>query len=290
MSTFPTPPPAFQEYGIDTPEQVELRFPLAGLGSRFLAVMLDSVIQTAVTVVIVIIAILVFSAVGDRALNSMSTTASKWFVALLILSYFLLLWGYYALFEAFRNGQTPGKRVLKIRVIKDSGRQITFFEALARNLLRVIDALPSAYLIGVIAILCTRQNQRLGDLVASTLVVHEPTDDYSGYLGVPTSRTFTSSLYETPAAPAPVASGIPADRMALLTGDDLHLIDSFLARAIALPIETRAALGSRLLDTLCAKMAVPVPMDVPPERTLEAIAYTLRAHGNVYSAGQQFGR
>ena len=289
MSTFPTPPPAFQEYGVDTPEQVELRFPLAGLGSRFLAVMLDSLIQGAITIVIILIAVLVFSAIGERA-NRMSDTAAKWFGALLILSYFLLLWGYYALFEAFRNGQTPGKRVMKIRVIKDSGRQITFFEALARNLLRVVDALPSAYLVGVISILCTKQNKRLGDLVASTIVVHEPAEDFSGYVGLPASRSFTSSMYEAPAAAAPMTSGFGADRIAQLTADDLHLIDSFLARAISLPMDTRATLGSRLLDTLCAKMAVPVPMDVPPERTLEAIAYALRSQGNVYSAGQHFGR
>ena len=201
----------------------------------------------------------------------MSDTASKWFVALLILFYFVLIWGYYALFEAFRNGQTPGKRVLKIRVIKDNGRQITFFESLARNLLRVIDALPSAYLTGVISILVTKQNKRLGDLVAGTIVVHERTDDFNGYLGIPASRTFTSALYETPAAPSPAATALPADRIARLSADDLHLIDSFLARAIALPMDTRATLGSRLLDALCAKMAVPVPTDVPPERTLESL-------------------
>ena len=83
-------------------------------------------------------------------LLALSDTGAKWFVAGVVLFYFLLYWGYYSLFEAFWNGQTPGKRLLKIRVIKDSGRQITLFEALARNLLRVIDMLPSFYLVGVI--------------------------------------------------------------------------------------------------------------------------------------------
>ncbi|WP_244501975.1 RDD family protein [Terriglobus roseus] len=274
------PSEVVEEHGIETPEQVELRFPLAGLGSRFLAGALDLLIQFAANLVLVLILVLAFSAgMKAGALDHMSSTAAKWFTAGVILFYFVLYWGYFSLFEAFRNGQTPGKRALKIRVIKDSGRQITFFEALARNLLRVVDAVPGMYLVGVISILCTRQNKRLGDLVADTIVVHERTDEFGGYIGLPVSRTFPSNLYGTPAAPAPVAIGIAADRLTLLSADDLHVTDSFLARAPALPMERRAMLGSRLLDALCVKMGVPVPTDVPPERTLEAISYALRSHG-----------
>lgn len=281
MSTFSQPPASFDDHAIETPEQVALYFPLAGLGSRFLAAALDTVIQTAVVVGLILVAAVVFAAVGTKALDTMSSTAAKWFLALMILGYFLLYWGYYALFEAFRNGQTPGKSVMKIRVIKDSGRQITFFEALARNLVRVVDYMPTAYLVGVISILATKQNKRLGDLVAGTLVVHERADEFGAYASTPVSRSFTASMYETPLAPAPELAGIASDRVARLTHNDLHLIESFLARAIALPMETRAQLGSRLLDTLCMKMDVPVPTDVPPERTLEAIAYTLRSLGRL---------
>ncbi|AFL87330.1 putative membrane protein/domain protein [Terriglobus roseus DSM 18391] len=276
-SEFSVPSESVEEHGIETPEQVELRFPLAGLGSRFLANALDLVILLMVNFVFVIVVLVVLGAVSKTgALNHMSSTATKWFVAFVILFYFVQYWGYFALFEAFRNGQTPGKSALKIRVIKDSGRQITFFEALARNLLRVVDYFPGMYLVGVISILATKQNKRLGDLVADTIVVHERAEEFTGYLALPVSRTFTSSLYAAPVVPAPVASGIAADRMARLSADDLHVIDSFLARALALPTERRAMLGSRLLDGLCAKMGVPVPIEVPPERTLEAISYALR--------------
>ena len=98
---------------------------------------------------------------------------------LLIFFNFCIVWGYFALFEAYWHGQTPGKRAMKVRVIKDSGRQITLFEALARNLMRVIDYLPSLYLVGVITMLCNKRNQRLGDLVAGTIVVHERLDEPS---------------------------------------------------------------------------------------------------------------
>ena len=268
------------EHGIDTPEQVELHFPLAGLGSRFLALLVDSAIQFAANIVLVIVIVLVFSAgMKAGAMNHMSDTAGKWFVAGIILFYFLLFWGYFSLFEAFRNGQTPGKRALKIRVIKGSGRQITFFEALARNLVRVVDSMPGMYLVGVVSILLTKENKRLGDLVADTIVIHERVDEFGGYVAVPASRSFTSGLYPTPAAPSPELSGIPADRVALLGADDLHLIDSYLARAISLPIETRGVLASRLLDALCGRMGVAVPTAISPERTLEALAFTLRSQG-----------
>src|SRR5207244_5065892 len=108
-----------------------------------------------------------------------------------------------------------GKRLLKSRVIKDSGRQITLFEALARNLLRVIDMLPSFYLIGVITMLCNREQKRLGDLVAGTIVVHERSDEQP--LMSHNSRTFTASLYrqqvESPCEAA--ASLVTADVIAL---------------------------------------------------------------------------
>ncbi len=262
------------DYAVETPEQVALYFPLAGLGSRFLALLVDIAIQFAANIVLIIVILIAFSA-GMRtgAIGRMSDTAAKWFVAGIILVYFLLYWGYFSLFEAFRNGQTPGKRVLKIRVIKDSGRQITFFEALARNLLRVVDMLPGMYLIGAISILVTGQNKRLGDLVAGTIVVHERADEFLAY--APSSSVFAGSAYAPAFTPHELAN-IPADRIARLSSSDLQLIDSYLARALSLPMATRATLASRLLDGQCARMQVAVPMETSPERMLEALAYILR--------------
>lgn len=270
-------------YTVETPEQVELRFPLAGLGSRFLALMLDILIQVAANIVLVIVVAIVFSIPAtQRHMGGMSSAAQKWFVAGLVLAYFLLYWGYFSLFEAFYNGQTPGKRILKIRVIKDSGRQITFFEALARNLLRVVDLLPGMYLVGAVSIMVTRQNKRLGDLVADTIVVHERTEEWAGYMSLPAARSAITAFNPAVAervAPAPPLIGIPADAVIRLGADDLLVIDTYLARALELPLATRAMLASRMLDGLCAKMGVAVPVDAPPERTLEALSYLLRSRG-----------
>ena len=266
------------QLNIETPEQVELRFPIAGIGSRFLALMTDSLLQAAAILALILVFVLIVSA-APKTLGAAvpSPAAGKWIIAAIFLFYFLLYWGYYSLFEAFWNGQTPGKRLMKIRVIKDSGRQITLFEALARNLLRVVDMLPSFYLIGVITMLCNREQKRLGDLVAGTIVVHERSEEQP--LMRHNSRTFTSALYPQPleTASEPVSMLLPADGVARLDAGDLNVIDTFFSRALDLDLDKRAEIAGRIADRMSAKMQVALPGDVTPERVLESIAHTMRA-------------
>jgi uncharacterized RDD family membrane protein YckC len=265
------------QLNIETPEQVDLRFPIAGIGSRFLALLTDSVIQGVAVFLLVFGFILIFSSTRKVPGGvASSDTAAKWFVAAMFLFYFLLYWGYYSLFEAFWNGQTPGKRLLHIRVIKDSGRQITLFEALARNLLRVIDMLPSFYLIGVITMLCNKEQKRLGDLVAGTIVVHERGDEQP--LMSHNSRTFTASLYPQPLERArePMGVLLPADGVARLDAGDLNVIDTFFSRALDLDLDKREEIAGRIASRMSAKMQVPLPADVTPERVLESIAHAMR--------------
>jgi uncharacterized RDD family membrane protein YckC len=267
------------QLNIETPEQVDLRFPIAGVGSRFLALLTDSVIQgVALLIMFFLVALISSAAKKLPGLSNPSDTAVKWFIAAVVLFYFLLYWGYYSLFEALWNGQTPGKRLLKIRVIKDSGRQITLFEALARNLLRVIDMLPSFYLVGVISMLCNREQKRLGDLVAGTIVVHERSEDQP--LMSHNSRTFTAALYPQSFEAEPASEGVllPADRVARLDAADLNVIDTFFSRALDLDLEKRAEIAGKIADRMSAKMQAPLPEGVAPERALEAIAHSMRAH------------
>jgi uncharacterized RDD family membrane protein YckC len=162
------------QLNIDTPEQVELQYNIAGVGSRFVAALLDYLIQLVCYLVEILLFVLIASGAAATHTDSAMDTAAKWVVAILIFLNFAFFVGYFALFEAYWRGQTPGKRVMKLRVLKDSGRQITLFEALARNLIRVIDYLPSWYLVGVVTMLCNKGNKRLGDLAAGTIVVHVP--------------------------------------------------------------------------------------------------------------------
>jgi uncharacterized RDD family membrane protein YckC len=274
------------QLNIETPEQVELRFPVAGIGSRFLALLIDTVIQF-VAVMILFLLFAVVVAVATRGgqtpapqSNVNPETAAKWFIAGVILFYFLLYWGYFSLFEAFWNGQTPGKKIFKIRVIKETGRQVTLFEALARNLLRAVDSQPF-YLIGVITMLCNKQQKRLGDFVAGTIVVHERLEEQP--MIAHNSRTFTAALYtpthfEEVAQPQrPGQVPLPADAVARLQTQDLNVIDAFLARALDLEIATREEMAAKIAARIAAKMQIAIPEGTNPERFLEAVAFDMRA-------------
>lgn len=156
---------------IETPERVPLHFALASIGNRFLACAIDHAIQvlTIVLMVIAFITLANYSSLGDR-LNA----APKWVYAVMIVILFLIISGYFAFFEWIWSGQTPGKRWLKLRVIREDGRPVTFWEAAVRNLLRSFDMMPAPfYSIGLISVFISGSDQRVGDLVAGTVVVRE---------------------------------------------------------------------------------------------------------------------
>jgi uncharacterized RDD family membrane protein YckC len=267
------------QLNIETPEQVDLRFPIAGIGSRFIAILVDTVIQIVAEIVVILVIVIFVSASQREHLTNVSDTAGKWLLAAFFLFQFLLYWGYFSLFEAFWNGQTPGKRLVDIRVIKDSGRQITFFEAVARNLIRVIDMLPpSVYLVGIITMLCNRQQKRLGAFVAGTIVVHERTSEQP-LLGH-NSRSITASVYQQPQpefAQRASAFRPPADAIARLRPEDLNVIESFLARALDFDLSTRSEIAHRIATSMFAKMNLPFPPEMNPERALEAVSYAMRS-------------
>ena len=140
---------------IDTPEQVHLEFTLAGIGSRFMAIFLDVLIEAAIYLILFLLSLLWLSG------GFFSQNRSVWWTALVTLVIFCINWGYYAIFEALWKGQTPGKRWAGIRVIKDSGRPINTFEAIARNLIRAVDFLPGFYGVGVLTMLLNSKTRKL---------------------------------------------------------------------------------------------------------------------------------
>src|SRR5262245_3599817 len=121
---------------IETPERVELHYVLANIGNRFLAAALDHIFQA----LLIIALSLIF---WGANFWSFAIGLGNWVGALVVIGVFLIYWGYFALFETFWNGQTPGKRIMKLRVVREDGRPIRFFEAFVRNLLRLaIDFMP----------------------------------------------------------------------------------------------------------------------------------------------------
>jgi uncharacterized RDD family membrane protein YckC len=126
---------------IETPERVPLHFALASIGNRFLACTIDHAIQV---ITMIVMAIAFFTLANYSSLSDELTSAPKWVYAVLIIVLFLIISGYFAFFEWLWNGQTPGKRWLKLRVIREDGRPVTFWEATVRNLLRSFDMMPAS--------------------------------------------------------------------------------------------------------------------------------------------------
>ena len=143
-----------------TTEKVPFSYRVAGLGSRFLAWLID------------FLAILVLGFVGLMLSNVLEIGRRGLGQAVFQFWLFMLLWGYFLLFEWLWDGQTPGKRLLGIRVIRCNGTSLAFAGSAVRNLIRVVDLLPAFYAFGFMTAAGNRENRRLGDLAADTLVVH----------------------------------------------------------------------------------------------------------------------
>jgi uncharacterized RDD family membrane protein YckC len=260
------------QLNIETPELVAIEMPLAGIGSRFIALLIDTLIWVAGLVVLAIL-----GWAFRPALQAFSNLSYQWTVALLTLITFLLNWGYFTLFEAFWNGRTPGKRIARIRVIQQSGRPIGIFESMARNFVRYVDQIPFFYAVGVIAMFVTRQHQRLGDLAAGTLVVRDREQE-SPLWGETGARTFTGPAFpQGQAVPGPhFALSLPASCIARLNSSDLEVLESFFSRRLDLPLTTREVLAQRIAGAIQAKSGLEPPAGVSIETFLEAAARELR--------------
>jgi uncharacterized RDD family membrane protein YckC len=265
--------PDRDQLNIDTPELVAIQMPLAGIGSRFIALMIDTLIWGAG---LAILALVLWA--FQPALQAFSNLSYQWTVALFTLALFLLNWGYFTLFEAFWHGRTPGKRIARIRVIQRSGRAIGIFESMARNFIRYVDQIPFFYAVGVVAIFATRQHQRLGDLAAGTLVVREQEQETPLWAETG-ARTFTAPVFSQVASPKPephAAVVLPAVGIARLSAQDLEVLEGFFARRLDLALPTRQRLAERIAEAIRAKSGLEIPAGVSVETFLEATARQIR--------------
>lgn len=265
MPSSPSDPVAYDSAAgekliIETPEQTPIEFPLAGIGSRFLAVLIDSLIQVGFLIVIA----MVFVGLGFGFQNAglgASPTAGVWIAAILIFIYFLVMYGYFMLFESIWNGQTPGKRLTHIRAIKDSGQPINAIDAVGRNLLRLVDQLPFAYGIGVLCVWISPQSKRLGDYIAGTVVVHEK----------PLDRI--APQWEAPSTAAAHYYG--ANR---LTAEEFALVEIFLSRRSALDAGVRYDTAASIVRRIESKLTLPPEGGKPSaEKLLEELSNERRS-------------
>lgn len=250
-----------------------IEFPVAGLGSRFIAVLVDHLLWCAGLFVLLLLMILLLP-----NLHFLAGMSPAWGLGLFFLLLFLLQWGYFTLFEALWNGRTPGKRAARIRVIHRSGRAIGFMEALTRNLIRAVDYLPGFYGIGVVAIFASSQHQRLGDMAAGTLVVRDHPVE-TPHWGESGSRTFTGASFEpqnAAFAPPHLAVTLSAAALSKLAGADLEVLEGFFARRLDMDLATRAALAERIAAAVRGKSGLEMPEGISVETFLEAVAHQLR--------------
>jgi uncharacterized RDD family membrane protein YckC len=242
---------------IETPERVPLHFALASIGNRFLACAVDHAIQ-GFAIAIIAMAALIMANVTTMWLYFLS--APKWIYAVMVLLLFLTFAGYFAFFEWIWSGQTPGKRLMKLRVLREDGRPITFWEATVRNLLRSFDMMPAPfYSIGLISVFANSRDQRVGDMVAGTVVVREREAEAPEF-----SQVFGSPVSD----PALRRSFKPVDFTANLnnlTESEIEVVETFLRR--------RWDLGDVPRQWMAWRVALPILYKLRPTYDLEKFTY-----------------
>jgi uncharacterized RDD family membrane protein YckC len=231
---------------IPTPEGVDLELTLAGVGSRFVSALVDYVIQA---LIIIALALVLGLGVG------LSPGASGFAAAVWVVLAFVLFVGYDIGFEVLASGRTPGKRLNGLRVVRETGAPVTFASSAVRNVLRIVDILPGSYIVGIVSILVSSRNQRLGDHAGGTLVVRER----RALPPEPILRTYRT------------AADAPAWDTSAIGADELAAVRHFLARRDSLTVDARVQLAAELAARLRPKVGGSVP-DEAPEIFLERLA------------------
>lgn len=250
---------SFEQLKIDTPEQIALELPLAGIGSRFLAMAIDTLIQVA----LYLLTGLIFLFLIPEGFSIFSFLPKTLGPAIAIFVGFAIYWGYFAIFEIIWKGQTPGKRLAGIRVIKESGRPINAFEAIGRNFMRAVDMQPGIlYGVGLACMILNKQSRRLGDFVAGTVVVHEkPTDEVR--------PTWNTAIEE----------GSAAGGLGQVTAEELVLIETYLSRRFELDPDVRLRTAIQIADRIKAKTGLQPQSHQHVDDFLEEAARKVRDRG-----------
>jgi len=257
---------SFDTLKIDTPENVTFDYSVAGIGSRFLAALVDTFIIGLLQVIVFGTLLWVLSQMENVSLFDSSSGSSDakflyWVFGIMILLSFVFYWGYYIFFEILWNGQTPGKRLVSLRVIRLDGTPVSASEVVIRNLVRTIDLLPIAYGVGVVTMFITHNSRRLGDLSAGTVVVHEKkTTELQEITESRQRRLGTIATNST------LPLSFPMDR---LKEEDVQIIEEYLLRRSQLT--NRQQLAGHILNALLEKLGESVG-DYPVQNSDDMLA------------------
>ena len=241
-----------REVTIVTPENVSVTYQLSGIGSRFLALALDTILQFLASVALILVAMYIAlrMTINWVQVEEAVRAKSTWVFAGMMIGVFLIAWGYFIFFETIWNGQTPGKRLVRLRVVREGGQPVDLACAATRNLMRYLDFLPALYTVGLISIFFSPRYKRLGDYAAGTIVVKER----SPHLVRIKSRT-------EPRHGVSSASALGVVSIDALSPSDLAAVRRFAERREELPLETQEQVARTLAAPIMAKLGLAPPPD-----------------------------
>ncbi len=248
---------------IKTPEYVSIQFQIAGLGSRAAAFIIDQLLLWVVNIITIVGLLFIYNGMESMQFFLMDSSIP---LAVTLILLFIVNWGYFFVFEFFSGGRTIGKKVVGIRVIQENGHSITLLSSFIRNIIRLIDSLPTAYLLGMIMIFFHSKHKRLGDLVAGTIVVHE--------------RRAKRKKKLSPIEKEIIKRGLSKDDLTIdewtlksFGMKDWKIISTYASRFLQLPLKERNQLTNEIANLLLAKIGL--DMDGKNETELENSLLTL---------------
>jgi uncharacterized RDD family membrane protein YckC/uncharacterized membrane protein SpoIIM required for sporulation len=215
-----------QHLEVETPEHVTLDLELGGIGSRALALLIDVAILVGVQLAMLLLLLY---------LSSRGLAPGDWGGILFGVVSFGLWYGYFTFFEGLRRGQTPGKRWVGLRVVRDTGHPVDLGAAALRNLIRIVDLVPPTCLVGALLVALHPRAKRLGDLVAGTVVVHDRPMD--------------------PDRPRRVATASAGLGTPELSDEEYRLLGQYVARMDTLAPDARTRLARSLMARFAARAA-----------------------------------
>jgi uncharacterized RDD family membrane protein YckC len=243
---------------IETPEKIVFTYAVSSTGTRIFSYTIDLVIQF---LTIVILIVIIFAVSGLNLAQELRYSVSGLFIAFLYLVYFFIQWGYYILFEVIMGGQSPGKKLMKIRVIRTNGEPLDFATITLRNLLRVVDAFPFFHLVGGLVSIVDKLSRRVGDIVADTIVVKEMEFN----LREPDFRTVFRTL-------------VQREKLSLLNKklneEQLYILRRFLNEKNSLPFEKQNEIALRLAKSVRKRLGIKEEIEEP----INFIEKVYRAH------------
>jgi uncharacterized RDD family membrane protein YckC len=268
-----------QTVDIETPELVTFSYTIAGVGSRVAAALIDYLL----CLVLFIALLITLAFVGANRLVSFGGTSSEaWALAIVVLGQFFILWGYYVLWEGLADGQTPGKRYMRLRVVSDGGYSVSFAGSAIRNLVRILDMQPLfTYGVGIGSIVLTKQGKRLGDLAAGTLVVREQVVRESG---IGNRESVERRGTTTPSRLMPLCDTLGS------TTTSTQVLERFIERRESLDPARRAVLATRLVERFSSALSGhPAVAGGPSDQLFELYADERQARASGAVVGRETG-